>query len=118
MKFLWSPIFDQVKPPGILKHLGRRRGWLAAIQPALALSAACLAMTNPAASPVTSIAAAALVAFLSASQDIAIDAWSTCKGEGYPPAKEPLSFGTYLAEVNKKNYDLPGEEKAPASPDK
>ncbi len=75
LKFLWSPIFDQVKPPGILKHLGRRRGWLAAIQPALALSAACLAMTNPAASPVTSIAAAALVAFLSASQDIAIDAW-------------------------------------------
>ena len=75
LKFLWSPIFDQVKPPGFLKRLGRRRGWLAAIQPALALAAACLALTNPAASPVASIAAAALVAFLSASQDIAIDAW-------------------------------------------
>ena len=75
LKFLWSPIFDQVKPPGFLTRLGRRRGWLAAIQPALALAAACLALTNPAASPVASIAAAALVAFLSASQDIAIDAW-------------------------------------------
>ena len=38
-------------------------------------AAALLAMTRPGTSPVTSIAAASLVAFLSASQDIAIDAW-------------------------------------------
>jgi PAT family beta-lactamase induction signal transducer AmpG len=75
LKFLWSPIFDEVRPPGVTRQLGRRRGWLAVIQPALALAAAMLAMTNPAASPISSIAAAALVAFLSASQDIAIDAW-------------------------------------------
>ncbi len=75
LKFLWSPVFDQVKPPGFLKRLGRRRGWLMAIQPALALAAAGLALTNPVVSPVAAIAAAALVAFLSASQDIAIDAW-------------------------------------------
>jgi MFS transporter, PAT family, beta-lactamase induction signal transducer AmpG len=75
LKFLWAPVFDQVTPPGPMRRLGRRRGWLAAIQPALAAAAALLALTNPGASPVTSIAAAALVAFLSASQDIAIDAW-------------------------------------------
>lgn len=75
LKFLWSPVFDQVAPPGLTGRLGRRRGWLAAIQPMLAAAAALLALTDPAASPVTSIAAAALVAFLSASQDIAIDAW-------------------------------------------
>ena len=75
LKFLWSPVFDQVPPPGLMRRLGRRRGWLATIQPALALAAVLLALTNPAVAPMTSIAAAALVAFLSASQDIAIDAW-------------------------------------------
>jgi MFS transporter, PAT family, beta-lactamase induction signal transducer AmpG len=75
LKFLWSPVFDQVPPPGVTRRLGRRRGWLAVIQPALAVAAGMLALTDPAASPVSSIAAAALVAFLSASQDIAIDAW-------------------------------------------
>ncbi|MSO99603.1 MAG: MFS transporter [Acetobacteraceae bacterium] len=75
LKFLWSPVFDQVPPPGPMRHLGRRRGWLMAIQPALALAAGGLALTNPATAPMTAIAAAALVAFLSASQDIAIDAW-------------------------------------------
>ena len=75
LKFLWSPVFDHVPPPGPARHLGRRRGWLAVIQPALVLAAALLALTNPAASPAVSIAAAALVAFLSASQDIAVDAW-------------------------------------------
>jgi PAT family beta-lactamase induction signal transducer AmpG len=75
LKFLWSPVFDQVSPPGPMRLLGRRRGWLATIQPALAVAAALLALTNPVVSPATSIAAAALVAFLSASQDIAIDAW-------------------------------------------
>jgi len=75
LKFLWSPVFDEIRPPGLTRRLGRRRGWLAIIQPALAMAAALLALTNPAASPMTSIAAAALVAFLSASQDIAIDAW-------------------------------------------
>src|ERR1700722_6012413 len=75
LKFLWSPVFDQMRPPGGTRRLGRRRGWLAVIQPALAIAAAMLALTNPAASPLSSIAAAALVAFLSASQDIAIDAW-------------------------------------------
>src|SRR4030081_4013412 len=40
LKFLWSPVFDQVAPPGPIRPFGRRRGWLAAIQPALAGAAA------------------------------------------------------------------------------
>src|ERR1700676_1480047 len=31
LKFLWSPVFDQVSPPGPARFLGRRRGWLAVI---------------------------------------------------------------------------------------
>jgi PAT family beta-lactamase induction signal transducer AmpG len=75
LKFLWSPLFDEVRPPWAARRLGRRRGWLVVIQPSLVAAAALLAMTRPGTSPVTSIAAASLVAFLSASQDIAIDAW-------------------------------------------
>src|ERR1700761_2103676 len=75
LKFLWSPVFDHVPPPGPMRRLGRRRGWLATIHPRLACAAALLALTDPKAAPIASIAAAALVAFLSASQDIAIDAW-------------------------------------------
>jgi len=75
LKFLWAPVLDQATPPGALRRFGQRRGWLLMIQPLLVLSAALLALSNPAAAPVAAIAAAALVAFLSASQDIVIDAW-------------------------------------------
>jgi PAT family beta-lactamase induction signal transducer AmpG len=93
LKFLWSPVFDQVAPPGPMRHLGRRRGWLATIQPALALAACGLALTNPMTSPATSIAAAALVAFLSASQDIAIDAWRI---ETFPQRRQGEALAAYV----------------------
>jgi PAT family beta-lactamase induction signal transducer AmpG len=93
LKFLWSPVFDQIAPPGPMRHLGRRRGWLATIQPALVLAAVLLALTNPAASPVTAIGAAALVAFLSASQDIAIDAWRI---ETFPQRLQGQALAAYV----------------------
>ena len=74
LKFLWAPVFDRL-PPGPFRRLGQRRGWLAIIQPALVLSAILLAVSDPAANPIPSLAAAALVAFCSASQDIVVDAW-------------------------------------------
>jgi PAT family beta-lactamase induction signal transducer AmpG len=92
-KFLWSPVLDQVAPPGWMRRLGQRRGWLATIQPALALAAVLLALTNPAASPATAIAAAALVAFLSASQDIAIDAWRI---ETFPQRQQGEALAAYV----------------------
>src|SRR5271167_2144897 len=46
LKFLWAPLLDQVRPPGPLRRLGRRRGWLALIQPLLAASAAMLALSD------------------------------------------------------------------------
>ena len=75
LKFLWAPALDQVAPPAGLRRMGQRRGWLLVIQPLLALAAAVLALSNPTAAPLVAIGAAALVAFLSASQDIVIDAW-------------------------------------------
>src|SRR6202020_2853330 len=58
-----------------LRHLGRRRGWLTVIQPALAIAAALLALSDPAHLPSVSLALAARVPFCPASQDIVVDAW-------------------------------------------
>lgn len=72
LKFIWSPLIDRLPAP---LPLGRRRGWAVAIQ--LALMAAILTMGFL--DPKTQIGAmavvAVLVAFLSASQDIVIDAY-------------------------------------------
>jgi PAT family beta-lactamase induction signal transducer AmpG len=72
-KFLWAPLMDRFDLP----LLGRRRGWLVLTQ--LALAAALLALS--AASPQASIRVFALlavtVAFVSASQDVVVDAYRT-----------------------------------------
>jgi len=71
LKFLWAPIMDRFTLP----FLGRRRGWLLAFQTALVLSIAGLGASRPAEAPVAMVAAAFLVAFFSASQDIVVDAY-------------------------------------------
>jgi PAT family beta-lactamase induction signal transducer AmpG len=70
-KFLWSPVFDAVRPP----LLGQRRGWLLLMQGGLMAAIAGIGLTDPAAGALPTVALAVLVAFLSASQDIVIDAW-------------------------------------------
>jgi PAT family beta-lactamase induction signal transducer AmpG len=75
LKFLWAPVLDQARPP-IFRWLGRRRGWLATIQPLLALAILALGFSAPTAeSYALAFTLAALVAFLSASQDVVVDAW-------------------------------------------
>ena len=71
LKFLWAPVLDQVRPP----MLGRRRGWLLVIQ--AGLSAACLAFawSDPRSAPVMLVGSAVAIGFLSASQDVVVDAW-------------------------------------------
>jgi PAT family beta-lactamase induction signal transducer AmpG len=74
LKFLWSPVLDHAAPP-LFRWLGRRRGWLATIQPVLALAILVMGFTDPATGAVATVAVAVLVAFLSASQDIVVDAY-------------------------------------------
>ena len=93
LKFLWAPVLDHAPPPGILRHLGRRRGWLIAVQPALVLAAVLLAVSDPATAPAASVAAAALVAFLSASQDILVDAWRI---ESFPQRRQGAAMAAYV----------------------
>ncbi|HUN38998.1 MAG TPA: MFS transporter [Acetobacteraceae bacterium] len=93
LKFLWAPLLDQTAPPGPLRRFGRRRGWLLAIQPALVAAAALLALSHPATLPLGSLAAGALVAFLSASQDIVIDAWRI---ETFPARLQGAAMAAYV----------------------
>src|ERR1700722_846957 len=71
-KFLRSPLIDRLPPP---LPLGRRRGWGLTIQIALVAAMLALGSCDPKRSLPTMGALALLVAFLSASQDIVIDAW-------------------------------------------
>jgi len=71
-KFLWSPLIDRLPPP---IPLGRRRGWGIAIQLALIAVTLALGACNPKVDLPRMGALALLVAFLSASQDVVIDAY-------------------------------------------
>lgn len=71
-KFLWSPLIDRVPPP---LPLGRRRGWGITIQIFLIGAILTLGLCNPKHNLPLMGALSLLVAFLSASQDIVIDAW-------------------------------------------
>jgi PAT family beta-lactamase induction signal transducer AmpG len=71
-KFLWSPLIDRLPPP---IPIGRRRGWGVAIQIVLIASTLALGACDPRHHLATMGLLAVVVAFLSASQDIVIDAY-------------------------------------------
>src|SRR5262245_21769057 len=73
-KFLWAPLMDRFE---LLPRLGRRRGWLVATQLGLALTLLVLAATPPKQSLQVFALLAVAVAFVSASQDVVIDAYRT-----------------------------------------
>jgi PAT family beta-lactamase induction signal transducer AmpG len=70
-KFLWSPLLDRFAVPG----LGRRRGWMLATQVGLLFVIGALGGLDPRANIWPILWLAALLALLSATQDIAIDAF-------------------------------------------
>ena len=72
-KFLWAPLMDRFDLP----WLGRRRGWLVATQLALAGALFVMAGTSPTGATQAFALMAVAVAFLSASQDVVIDAYRT-----------------------------------------
>ncbi|MDD2832524.1 MAG: MFS transporter [Methylotenera sp.] len=72
-KFLWAPLMDRFEPP----LFGRRRGWLVITQLALAMVIYFLSTLVFAETPKLFALCALLLAFLSASQDIVIDAYRT-----------------------------------------
>lgn len=73
LKFFWAPLVDRYVPP----FLGRRRGWMAVTQVLLALGMMAMGQLSPADSLGPLAMLAVLVAFFSATQDIAFDAYRT-----------------------------------------
>ncbi|MEL7029564.1 MAG: AmpG family muropeptide MFS transporter [Pseudomonadota bacterium] len=74
-KFLWAPVLDHVRIPWLSERLGRRRSWMLLAQAFVALGIILVATSNPAENLWGVAAFAVLIAFSSATQDIAIDAW-------------------------------------------
>ncbi|CAN5350090.1 hypothetical protein BH11PSE9_BH11PSE9_22000 [soil metagenome] len=72
-KFLWAPLMDRFELP----WLGRRRGWLVLTQLALAGALMWMASVSPTGATRSFALLAVLVAFISASQDVVIDAYRT-----------------------------------------
>lgn len=69
-KFLWAPLLDRYAPP-----LGRRRGWMLLTQLGLLAVIAAFGVFTPDADIAAILWLAGSVAFLSATQDIALDAY-------------------------------------------
>ncbi|WP_415804828.1 muropeptide transporter [Bordetella muralis] len=73
LKFLWAPLMDRYVPP----ILGRRRGWMLVTQLLLAITIMAMGMLSPKSALLPLALLAVMVAFLSATQDIVFDAYST-----------------------------------------
>ena len=73
LKFLWAPFVDRYVPP----LLGRRRGWMLLTQLLLAAAIMAMGVLSPSSALQPLALLAVLVAFLSATQDIAFDAYCT-----------------------------------------
>lgn len=73
-KFLWSPLVDRIRLPG-LERLGRRKSWLLPIQLSLGIIFVVLSRLDPQSALGWFSLLAGIGAFMSATQDIVIDAW-------------------------------------------
>lgn len=89
LKFVWAPVLDRYQLP----FLGRRRGWCLALQLALAAAIAVMGSIDPRLHPLELAAAAVVVAFLSASLDVVIDAY---KADVLAPHERAAGSAAYV----------------------
>ncbi|MET0312247.1 MAG: MFS transporter, partial [Burkholderiaceae bacterium] len=74
-KWVWAPLVDRLPIPPLTPLLGRRRGWLLFAQLLVIAGIIGMAFTDPKANLTPIVWCALLVAFGSATQDIALDAY-------------------------------------------
>jgi len=94
LKFIWAPLVDALHVPFFTRAFGRRRGWLVFSQLLLILSILLLALTDPARSPVLVALGALLVAAMSSTQDIVVDAFRV---ESLPESEQAAGMASYVA---------------------
>ncbi len=74
-KWCWAPLVDRMPIPVLTRVLGRRRSWLLLSQLAIIAALIGMAMNDPKVSLMPVVWCALAVAFASATQDIALDAF-------------------------------------------
>ena len=74
-KWAWSPMVDRLPIPILTRALGRRRSWLLLSQSAIMLGLIGMALNDPKEALSAVVVWAVVVAFGSATQDIALDAY-------------------------------------------
>ena len=92
IKFFWAPVVDRLPLPLLGRWLGRRRSWMLLAQAGIATGLFNIAQLDPVGHLGTLAALALLVAFSSATQDIAIDAWRI---EAVPPPMQGVMAAAY-----------------------
>ena len=75
LKWIWAPLVDRVRLPLMSRWLGQRRAWLLLAQLAIMAGLVGMALTDPKQALGPVVWFAVLVAFASATQDIALDAF-------------------------------------------
>ena len=91
-KFAWAPLVDRLPLPGLTRALGRRRSWLLVSQLTIAAGLIGMALADPRQALPLLVACALLVAFASATQDIALDAYRI---ESAPADRQAALAATY-----------------------
>jgi MFS transporter, PAT family, beta-lactamase induction signal transducer AmpG len=74
-KWIWAPLVDRLPIPLLTRLLGRRRSWLLLSQAVIMAALVSMALTDPRAALLPVVWCALAVAFASATQDIALDAF-------------------------------------------
>lgn len=74
-KWCWAPLVDRLPIPGLTRWLGRRRSWLLVSQLCIVAALCGMALADPRSQLDVVVWCALAVAFASATQDIALDAF-------------------------------------------
>lgn len=93
-KWMWSPLVDRLPLPLLTRMLGRRRAWLLLSQIVITLSLVGIAIADPREDLAHTVFFAIAVAFASATQDIALDAYRI---EAVAPRLQGAMAATYQA---------------------
>ncbi|HEX5259557.1 MAG TPA: MFS transporter [Sphingomicrobium sp.] len=101
LKFLWSPLIDGISIPLLTRFLGQRRAWLWTVQVLLVVAVVELGASDPVHHIGRFALWGAITAFLSATQDIIIDAYRI---ETLPD--DELAQGTATNQVGYRTGDL------------
>jgi MFS transporter, PAT family, beta-lactamase induction signal transducer AmpG len=93
-KWVWAPLVDRMPLPWLTTRLGRRRSWLLLAQVVIALGLVGMALNDPAQMLAPLVWCALAVAFGSATQDIALDAYRIESADADAQATLAASYQT------------------------